>query len=368
MRDSVLTVFAAVLGGIIGSFLNACIHRMPRGISLNNPRRSFCPSCNRQIPWYENLPVVSWVMLRGKCSGCAAKISPRYVLVEILTAALFLAAWLVHGLPLAPVYWLFIAILITATFIDFEHFIIPDELTWGGTIAGVVLSAALPTLMGTDSHWRALGLSLAGATLGYGLLWGIVEFGKLAFGKKKHSFPEPQPFSVLQEGETIVLTVGEEKLPWEEIFSWRENDELVLEAPTARLGERELVNTTLRFRMNKLLLDGAETPLEQVEGVHGMLRTVTIPREAMGFGDVKFIAAIGAFLGWQAVLFTVCAASIIGCVAALAGLFIARDKAGARVPFGPFLALGAIIWVFGGTRLWDWYFALLRPGGAGIGF
>jgi leader peptidase (prepilin peptidase)/N-methyltransferase len=290
------------------------------------------------------------------------------VLVEILTAALFLAVWLTHGLPLAPAYWLFVAILVTATFIDFEHFIIPDELTWGGVAAGVALSAALPGLMGTDSHGQALGLSLGGAALGYGLLWGIVEFGKLAFGKKKHTFPEPQSFSVLQEGETIVLTVGEEKLAWEEIFSWRASDELVIDAPAATLGDRTLTDTTLRFRMNTLVCEGAETPLDQVDGVRGTLRAVTIPREAMGFGDVKFIAAIGAFLGWQAVLFTVCAASIIGCVAALAGLFIARDKAGARVPFGPFLALGALIWVFGGARLWDWYFALLRPAGNGLGF
>jgi leader peptidase (prepilin peptidase)/N-methyltransferase len=362
MRDTVLTVFSAVMGGIIGSFLNACIHRMPRGISLRNPKRSFCPSCNRLIPWYENLPLISWLALRGKCSGCKAKISVRYFLVELLTAAVFLAVWKSHGLPLAPVYWLFVSLLIAATFIDIEHFIIPDEITWGGTAAGIVLSFALPAMMQTSSRLEALGLSIAGAALGYGLLWLIVELGKLAFGKKRHAFPEPEKFSIQQEGDQIFLQVGEEKLPWEEIFS-RESDALVLECEKAVIGEREVDGKILRFHHDKLTLDTEEISLEKIESVSGTLRAITIPREAMGFGDVKFIAAIGAFLGWKAVLFTICSASVIGCVAALAGIFIARDKAGSRVPFGPFLALGGAIWIFGGEKLWDWYFGIFRSQG-----
>jgi leader peptidase (prepilin peptidase)/N-methyltransferase len=367
MRETVLTVFSAAMGAVIGSFLNACIHRMPRNISLGNPKRSFCPSCQRLIPWYENLPLISWLALRGKCSGCGARISVRYFLVELLTAATFLALWLYHGLPLAPVYWLFAALLITATFIDIEHFIIPDEITWGGTAAGILLSVAVPAMMLTSSRLEALGLSVAGAALGYGLLWLIVEGGKLAFGKKRHAFGEPETFFIRQEGEQIFLGVGDDKLPWEEIFS-REKDQLVLECEKVAFGERQLENATLRFYHNRLVIEGEEIPLEQIESVAGTLRAITIPREAMGFGDVKFIACIGAFLGWKAVLFTICAASIVGCVAALAGIFIARDKAGSRVPFGPFLALGGAIWIFGGDKLWDWYFGILRYGEGGIGF
>lgn len=358
MREVVFSVFATVLGAIIGSFLNACIHRMPRGIPLSNPKRSFCPSCQRTIPWYENLPMVSWLALRGKCAGCKSPISSRYFWVEALTAALFFWTWQTYGLPLSPVYWLFIALLIAATFIDIEHFIIPDEITWGGTAAGLVLSGVFPEMMQTDSHLISLGLSFAAALLGFGMLWLIVEFGKLAFGKKKHTFDNQEAFVWQRHGDTASFTVGGETLPWDEIFS-RESDELVLACSSAEIGERKLENTPLRFRYNKLLLPaGEELALDNLDTVTGSLTAVTIPREAMGFGDVKFIAAIGAFLGWKAVLFTICAASVIGCVAALAGIFLAKDKAGSRVPFGPFLALGGAIWVFGGEAIWNWYFGM----------
>lgn len=358
MSGVVFSVFATVLGSIIGSFLNACIHRLPRGLSLDHPRRSFCPSCNRSIPWYENLPVISWLALRGKCAGCGSKISIRYLCVEVLTAAMFLLCWQRYGLPLSPIYWVFLALLITATFIDIEHFIIPDEITWGGTVAGIIFSAIVPQLMQTDSRLQALGFAVLGAGIGFGLLWLIVELGKLAFGRKRHAFSEPEVFQWNREGENITLTVGEESLPWEEIFS-RHSDQLVLECKGLEFQGRTLEATVLRFHYNSLKLEQETFPLEELSSFSGKLTAVVIPREAMGFGDVKFIAAIGAFLGWKAVLFTIASASVIGCVAAVAGIFIARDRAGARVPFGPFLALGAVIWMFGGQALWEWYFNMV---------
>lgn len=362
MREAVFSVFATVLGAIIGSFLNACIHRMPRGIPLGNPKRSFCPSCNRTIPWYENLPVISWLMLRGKCAGCGTRISVRYLCVEVLTAGLFLAAWLIYDLPLAPVYWFFLSLLVVATFIDIEHFIIPDEITWGGAIAGIILSGIFPAMMQTDSRLYSLAFSFLAALLGFGMLWLIVELGKLAFGKKKHSFEKEEPFVWRRHGDTADLTVGGETLPWDEIF-YRPSDELVLTCSSTEIGERKLEKSTLRIRYNQLILEGGETlMLDDLDTITGSLTAITIPREAMGFGDVKFIAAIGAFLGWKAVLFTIGAGSVIGCVAALAGIFLARDKAGSRVPFGPFLALGAAIWVFGGEAIWNWYFGLFNSG------
>lgn len=356
MRETVVAVFAAVLGAIVGSFLNACIHRMPRGIPLGNPKRSFCPSCERMIPWYENLPLVSWLVLRGRCSGCGNPIPFRYFLVEALTAAAFFFAWTQFGTPLGPVYAVFLALVIAATFIDIEHFIIPDEITWGGTALGLILSFAIPQMMQVETHLLALTFSFLGAALGYGMLWAIVEFGKLAFGRIRHNFKEPETFSIRRDGEMLTLQIGEESLPWEEIFS-RESDKLIIDAPIATVNGGAESAVKLVFHHNRLLEGGKETPTDQIKAISGKLTSVVIPREAMGFGDVKFIATIGAFLGWKAVLFTICASSIIGSVAAIGGLFLARDKAGTRVPFGPFLALGAVIWIFWGEFLWNWYFA-----------
>ena len=367
MRETVLTVFATVLGAIIGSFLNACIHRLPRDLSLAEPKRSFCPSCHRTIPWYENLPIVSWLFLRGRCAGCGLKIPFRYLLVEVVTATLFYYAWTRFGMPLAPVYWLFLAIMVCATFIDIEHFIIPDILTWGGATAGLVLSLLVPSMMETDSRWQALLWSLLGAVLGFGILWLIVEGGKLAFGRKKHAFDPEETFVWKRDGDTAVLTIGEEALPWSEIF-FRASDELLLDCSSLSFDGQPAEPKVLRFRYDVLLGEDKRTPLEEWVTIEGKVRAVTIPREAMGFGDEKFMAAIGAFLGWKAILFTLCAASIIGCLAAVAGIFLARDRAGSRVPFGPFLALGAVIWIFGGKAIWDWYFGMFGGGDPSLVF
>ncbi|HEY5742917.1 MAG TPA: prepilin peptidase [Terrimicrobiaceae bacterium] len=354
MSDVIFAVFAAAIGAIVGSFLNACIYRMPRGIPLSNPKRSFCPACRSSIPWQDNVPLMSWFLLRGKCSACGERISVRYPLVELLSSLLFVAAWLRFDFPLTVAYWVLLALLIAATFIDIEHFIIPDEITIGGTAAGLFLSALFPKLMRASSHVEALCFSFGAAVLGFGLLWLIVELGKLAFGTKRHRFAKDEPFAFRGEGEAVTLQIGEETLSWEEIFS-RESDELVLECASANIaGEKPI----LRFRHDKMIVEDQETPLGDIKTITGTLRAVTIPREAMGFGDVKLVAAIGAFLGWKAVLFTVAAASMIGCAAALAGILLARDRSGARVPFGPFLALGAIIWIFGGEELWNAYFGV----------
>ena len=358
MNHPVWIAVAAVLGAVIGSFLNACIYRMPRGISLRDPERSFCPACRKLIPWYENLPVVSWLVLRGRCSGCGEKISIRYPLVELLVAGLFVAAWQIYRMPLAPVYWVLLSLLVAATFIDIEHFIIPDEITWGGTAAGIVLSLLVPGMMGTDSRLAAGGLSLAGAALGFGLLWLVVEGGKLAFGKKRHRFAAGTAFTWTRDGDRADLVVGDDTLRWEDIFS-RESDVLLLECAEIEIdGEKVPTGGHAKFHYDRITSGTDVRALDDLQVIRGTLEGIVIPREAMGFGDVKFIAAIGAFLGWQAVLFTIFASSVIGCLAGLAGLFLAKDRSGARIPFGPFLALGAAWWIFGGKALFDWYLGL----------
>jgi len=354
-----LTIFAAVLGAVVGSFLNACIHRMPLGLSLTEPRRSFCPSCKKTIPWYENLPLLSWLALRGRCSTCGERIAFRYFLVELLTGVLFWWVWESYGLPLAAPYWVFVSLLVTATFIDLEHFIIPDEITWGGVILGLVLSIALPEMMETSSRFTAAGLSLGGAAFGFGLLFLVVEAGKWAFGKIKHRFPEGEVFEWQREGDQAEIVLGTEKLIWMDIFS-REKDVLTIELEgPVNVGGRDVTASKLVFHYNQADLAGETLDLDSLERITGRMRSIVIPREAMGFGDVKFIACIGAFLGWEAVLFTLFSASVIGSLAGIAGMFLAKDRAGTRIPFGPFLALGAGIWIFGGRLLAEWYFSNL---------
>lgn len=355
-----LAVFAAVLGAVTGSFLNACIHRLPRGISLLEPKRSFCPGCQKTIPWRENLPLLSWLVLRGKCSGCGAPISLRYPLVEFLTAGLFLALWLKFGLLLGLAYFSFTALLVAATFIDFEHFIIPDEITLGGAALGIALSMAVPEMMSTDSRLMALAFSMLGAVAGFTAVFFIVELGKLAFGKILHRFPSAVPFEWVRDGESVALKIGDDSMDWRDIFS-RQRDKLVVDFEDGVLIDGEGIGVRrLEFFHDRLVLDGVTRNLETITRIEGRTTSVVIPREAMGFGDVKFMACIGAFIGWQGALFALFAGSIVGSVAGLTGLFLARDRAGVRLPFGPFLAIGALIWLFGGAAVFDWYLRIVR--------
>src|SRR6476619_448504 len=154
--ERLFSAIAFVLGACVGSFLNVCIYRLPLNLSVNQPPRSFCPSCKTQIPWHQNLPLVSWLLLRGHCAKCGARIAFRYFAVELLTALFFLIIWICFPWQIAIAYWVFIALVIAATFIDFEHFIIPDEITMGGTIAGLGASIAVPQLMSSDRRLTAL--------------------------------------------------------------------------------------------------------------------------------------------------------------------------------------------------------------------
>jgi leader peptidase (prepilin peptidase) / N-methyltransferase len=365
--------FAFVLGACIGSFLNVCIYRMPLGLSVNEPKRSFCPHCKKPIPWHHNLPLISWLWLRGKCAKCGAPIAFRYFGVELLTAVLFLAVWwrvwihprpewLGHGWVLALPYWIFVSLLVVATFIDFEHFIIPDEITVGGTIAGVALSFAIPALMAADSHWMGGLLSLGAAALGFAILWAVVELGKKAFGKKRIVLDKSEPFTWTRDGDDADFKVGEEVTRWSEIFS-RETDQLLVECGEAEVAGKRYENVTLKFFYNRLLVAGDEYTLEKLDTITGVVSEITIPREAMGFGDVKFIAAIGAFLGWKAVLFTIMSASVIGAVIGVIAIVAGRREWSAKIPFGPYLALGSLLWMFAGPELVRWYFSLMAPAG-----
>jgi leader peptidase (prepilin peptidase)/N-methyltransferase len=269
-----------LFGACIGSFLNVCIYRIPRDESVVHPG-SHCPHCNQAIPWHLNIPVLSYLVLRGRCRFCAGAISPRYMLVEALVAVLFWIVWIkfafsgtqpLFGLTpltaagLVPAYWLFVAGLVLGTFVDFEHLIIPDRVTLGGIVVGLIASALLPALHGQVTLLGGLLQSAIGLAVGWGLLWGVSALGRLIFRK-----------------------------------------------------------------------------------------------DAMGFGDVKLMGAIGACLGWRAVLFTIFVSSFAGSLAGI-GMILARKKQlQSRIPYGPYIALAALLWMFWGENWWQAYLTLLTP-------
>jgi leader peptidase (prepilin peptidase)/N-methyltransferase len=280
--------------------------------------------------------------------------------VELLTALLFLAVWRQFPWQVALAYWIFISLLIVGTFIDFEHFIIPDEVTIGGTITGVLASFLVPALMATDGRLRALLTSTLSAALGYAILWLVLEAGKKVFGKKKIQLEAPMPFSWTRTGDDADFVVGEEKGLWSDHFS-READLLILHCDEAIVDYRYLGKTDLRFHYNRVQIEGEEISLDNLDQISGVVRELQIPREAMGRGDLKFLAAIGAFLGWRAVLFSVFAGSLLGSLVGLATLLIGRRVWSAKLPFGPYLAFGGLIWMFFGQSLLSWYLGLLNP-------
>ncbi|MCA1963124.1 MAG: prepilin peptidase [Prosthecobacter sp.] len=375
LLNALLHFLCFFMGAGIGSFLNVVIYRLPRGISVNQPRRSFCPACKYQIPWHHNIPLLSWLLLRGKCANCGAGISARYFGVELLTGLLFYGIfWRVGGDwalirewgPQVLLLWLFASLLVAGSFIDIEHFILPHEITIGGTLLGLAGATWVPAMMGEALHLRGFMMALASAALGLGGLWLVVELGKLAFGRKKLRFDFPTAWSVTQpdENEPPVVTLGEEKTGWADIFS-RASDRMIITAPALSVNERSYENVVAELWMEKLKvrIQGGgleEFALENVTHLQGTTTNIIIPREAMGFGDVLLLMMIGSFTGWKCVLFTVLAASVLGTLIAGLSRLLGRSEWGQKIPFGPYLAAGAMIWVFGGPEILEWYMGLLR--------
>ena len=374
--NTLMHLLAFYMGAGIGSFLNVVIYRLPLGISVNNPRRSFCPSCKYQIPMWQNIPLLSWLLLRGKCAKCGGGISIRYFLVELLTGVMFYLVFLkISGeyaaggnpWPMIKVWgphvlclWVFMSLLISGTFIDIDHFILPHTITIGGAVVGVLASWWVPALMEQTTHTRGLLFSLGSAALGLGGLWLVVELGKLAFGRKKFVFAKEESWEVTQpnDSEPPVVTFGEHKYDWADLFM-RATDRMVVSCTSLQVNDRSFGTVTTELWMEKLKVrDGTkleEFSLEGVTTLKAKITQVVIPREAMGFGDVLFLMMIGAFTGWQAVLFTILAASVLGTVFAVIHRLTGKAEWGAKIPFGPYLAMGAALWVFYGPQFLAWY-------------
>jgi len=242
---------AAALGAIIGSFLNVCVHRLPRQQSVAWPP-SACPNCGHMLAWYENIPVLSYLVLRARCRTCKAPISVRYPFVEALTCAMFVGAWWYYGPgPLLASRLVLGCALIVLFAIDLEHHLLPNAITLPGIVVGFAFS-----LM-TEPGWMA---SLIGLLAGGGVLYLVA----VAYYRIRHE-------------------------------------------------------------------------------------------EGLGMGDPKMLAMIGAFLGWKLMLLTLLAASLVGSVIGLALVVAGRGSMKYALPFGCFLAVGALLSAAGGQPILDWY-------------
>jgi leader peptidase (prepilin peptidase)/N-methyltransferase len=355
-----------LLGACLGSFLNVVIYRMPLGMSVNDPKRSFCPLCKSPIPMWRNIPMVSWLLLRGKCADCHAPIPIRYFLVELLTAALFLTVWLLFPPQAAGFLCAMMALLVAITFIDAEHLIIPGPLTWMGSALGLAAALVWPplTALGAaaapDGWLAGLRGSAIGWAAGFFGLWGIVILGKIAFGKKSLRFENPVPWS-LREPETdqdpLCFVIDGDAIPWWDIF-FRKTDRLLVDCKSIILDGKPAGDGRLVIREQAVTLpDGREIAIESLTSLEGTATAASIPREAMGMGDIHLLGMIGAFFGWSGVLFSLFAASFF----ALGAAIIGRIGFGRQLPFGPFLAMGCCTWAFGGWKWWAWYFDFLSP-------
>jgi len=290
--DALTAALVFLFGLAIGSFLNVCIRRIPGAVTdddgsvLNSCRRqlaaitfapSACPKCGARIKPYDNIPVLSYVILQGRCRACRAPISPLYPTVELLTGLLFLACYAKFGLTLATAKWaVFCAMLVVLIFTDIRERILPDLVTLGGAVLGLVISAFVAVGDGS-ALWLA-----------------------------RRAFEFPPPDAVLSIADALFGALLGGGLLW-----------LVAEG---------------YFRLRG--------------------------REGMGLGDVKMMALVGAFLGPKLTFLTLFIGSLAGSVLGLIFVFLFRKGQNYELPFGVFLAAGALLSVFFGAELVAWYSSL----------
>ena len=378
-----LAIISFIIGASIGSFLNVVIYRLPRSISVNKPRRSFCPSCNYKIPFYLNIPIVSWLILLGKCRNCSSKVSIRYLFVELITGVLFLICWLIYALPLSGQFqvtyylvlpgWLLISLLVSASLIDYEHQIIPDGLNIIGIISGLIFALIFPlvpvNIMGIDSFfnsyeitwYKSFVISLLSGVFGFLIIYSVVFLGKIAFGTKVLSKNKSTRWSIIEGEENPILLFDGQEINFEDLF-FVGTEKLVFECQKFDLNGDKIITDRVNVFYDRMDYNNESIAISDWVSVGGKSGKITYHREAMGFGDVKYMAMIGVFIGWKGILFTLFTASIIGTVVSLPGKILSSDNALNRIPFGPFLSLGALIWLFYGPQLLDWYINLISMG------
>ena len=220
--DPFLATASVLLGLALGSFLNVCIYRLPRGMSVLNPRWSACPNCKQPIAFYDNVPVLSWLLLRGRCRKCKAPISPRYLLIEVLTAALFLACSWQFGMTLATLkYWTLAFLLLGLIFTDAETKLLPDKMTLTGLGLGIVFSlfvpvndlaaqflpVSLPVSSDISSRLLSLADSLLGAAVGASFIYGAGAIYFRARGIEGMGFGDVKLMAMIGSFLGVKLTV-----------------------------------------------------------------------------------------------------------------------------------------------------------------
>ncbi|MDO4954349.1 MAG: prepilin peptidase [Akkermansia sp.] len=348
-------VFFAMFGACIGSFLNVVIYRLPRGLSVNEPSRSFCPTCKEPIPWYLNIPILSWLMLRGRSACCNTPISVRYWLVEVATALLFgLVAWYfsVEDIITQALLCVWVAAMLATLCMDWEQMVVMPSLMVVAAVAGVLVSLLSPWFAGDALvPEQGLMLSLWGAVVGFGFFRLVGWAGTIAFGRHRKEFDQPQGWKLHQaaNGDDIVLEFeGGETLLWSRVFAEPANT-LVLHG--AVLSDGRGGGGDISFSAEAAVLeDGTRVELEAVECLSGTCGGYRSRQAAMGSGDAWIAMGIGALLGWEGVLFSLVAGSFIG----LALAVVSRVGFGRPMPFGPALILAAGIWLFFGVQIDAW--------------
>ena len=312
-------VVAAILGLVFGSFANVCIHRLPQRRSVVWPGSS-CPSCNGPIVWHDNIPVVSWVLLGGRCRRCSATIPGQYPVVEAVGALLLVALSFQHGIGIrwAALSYLAISVLILVP-IDFQHGILPDKVTLTGIAVGLLASpfTAEPGILG----------SLVGAAAG-----ALVPYAVRAI------------YIVYATARARAVGAGAPEPPAEGGDAG---------AGDARPHAPDLAETSARAMAEE---PGEHEDLDEEE--HADER-----REGMGLGDVKMLAMVGAFLGAPQVVLTMLLGSVIGTIIVVPLVLAGRRSMKTPVPFGPFLGVAAIVVMLWGSQILEWYGALVFAGG-----
>jgi leader peptidase (prepilin peptidase)/N-methyltransferase len=284
--------------------------------------------------------------------------------VELLTGVAFLLCWLRFGeqsVLVTLIYCVFLAGLIAGTFIDYEHYIIPDEITIGGMVVGFFSSFFVPRLHGESSVAGGMLKSFLGILVGGGLIYFVVRMGKLFFGRQRVLLSDPAKSGEARIvfSETALHLPGQD-VAYEEIF-YRRSDTIVLHAQTVELVDRCYKNVPVRLALlaKTLHIGDDEFNPEQIVHLEIVADQIVLPREAMGFGDVKTFAAIGAFLGWPAMFFVLTVSSCIGAAVGLILIALRRLNRSSRLPYVPFISMAAAIWIFGGPQLVKMFFHLI---------